>query len=110
MADKPKLPTGQVVNWDYSKAQTVYANIMGFSMTAFDLTLTFGHIGIASPTEVEASALVKVLISPEQAENLRILLDIAVKAYVENNGPLRTQGGLDIESINAQMEASRIKT
>ena len=109
MAEKPKLPSGQVVNWDYSGSQTVYANIMGFSMSPFDIAITFGHIGVATPTEVEALANVKVLISPEQADNLMKLLTIAVRAFVENNGPLRTIGALNEDSINQQLEASLIK-
>jgi len=109
MPTKPKLPTGQLVNWDNSNAQIVYANIMGFGLTPFDISLTFGHIGMATPKQVEASASVKVLLSPEQAENLRMLLGIAVKAYVENNGPLRTVGALNVDSVNEQLETSLVR-
>lgn len=110
MAEKPqvKLPTGQVMKWKEQDYPSVYANIMGFSMSPFDISLIFGELGESTPAEVTGIPKVKVLLSPEQALNLVKLLGVAVAAYVEGNGQLRLAGAVDIEEINKQVNAQKI--
>jgi hypothetical protein len=104
----PKLPSGQVVKWKEQDHPTVYANIIGFGMSPFDITLIFGEIGDSTPSEVIAIPRVKVFLSPEQAANAVKLLGIALDTYVGNNGPLRTVGAIDPEEIKAQVEAQKV--
>jgi Protein of unknown function (DUF3467) len=108
MANEPKLSTGQVVKWQEREYPIVYSNIMGFSMTAFDISLVFGQVGEATPEEVKGIPQVKVLLSPEQATNLMKLLDISLKAYVEKHGEIRTSGAVNLEHIQRQMEEARM--
>lgn len=100
-----KLPSGQVVKWKEEDYPSVYANIIGFGMSPFDIFVIFGQIGEATPSEVNAIPKVKVFLSPEQALNLLKLLNVAVDAYVGNNGQLRTSGAVNLEDISAQMKA-----
>lgn len=99
----PKLPTGQTVVWNEEKLITQYANIMALSMSSFDISVTFGEIGLASPTEVHGVAKVKIILSPEQAFNLLQVLTIATQKYVEANGALRTSGALNAEEFSKAM-------
>lgn len=97
----PRLPSGQTIKWLEADLITQYANIMALSMTAFDISVTFGQIGNTSATDVEAAAKVKIMLSPEQAANLVKLLTIALTKYTARNGNLRTSGALD-EAIFAK--------
>lgn len=105
----PKLPGGQVMKWKDQEYPSVYANIMGLGLSPFDISLIFGEIGESTPTEVLATARVKVILSPEQASNLMKLLDAAITTYVQNNGQLRAGGAVNPEEINNQLEAQRNK-
>jgi hypothetical protein len=103
------LPTGQLVKWKEQDYPTVYANIIGFGMSPFDIFVIFGQIGESTPSEVNAIPKVKVLLSPEQALNLKKLLGLAVDAYAANNGQLRTSGEVNLADIDDQMKALKIK-
>jgi Protein of unknown function (DUF3467) len=105
---KAKLPSGQVVQWKEKEHPTVYANIMGFSLSPFDIGILFGELGESTPTLVNGIPNVKVVVSPEQAANLAKLLNVAIAAYVENYGPLRTAGAINLDDVNAQLEASKV--
>jgi hypothetical protein len=103
----PKLPSGQVVKWKDQEAPHVYANIIGFSMSGFDIHLIFGEIGESTGSEVTAIPKVKVLLSPEQAANTMKLLGVAVENFVDRYGALRTAGAIDLDNIREQVEAQR---
>jgi hypothetical protein len=103
----PKLPSGQVVKWQEQTAPPVYANIIGFGMSAFDVYLLFGEIGESNSTEVIAIPKIKVFLSPEQASNTMKLLGIALDNYVERYGPLRTVGMLNPDDIKSQFQAHK---
>lgn len=104
----PRLPSGQTIKWIESDLVSNYANIMALSMTPFDISVTFGQIGVASQTEVEASAKAKIILSPEQASNLMKLLTVAVGKYVSGNGQLRASGAVDEEAFSKAVEESRV--
>jgi len=110
MTDKPtpKLPSGQTIKWIDTQLVSHYANIMALSMTPFDISVTFGEIGVASPTEVEALAKAKIVLSPEQASNLMKLLSVAVEQYTAGNGNLRVSGALDPEAFAKSLEVIRM--
>jgi hypothetical protein len=104
----PKLPSGQVVKWkELEAAPHVYANIIGFSMSAFDIHLIFGEIGESTSSEVTAIPKVKVFLTPEQASNTMKLLGIGVDNYVSRYGALRTSGAIDMDNIKDQMKAQK---
>jgi hypothetical protein len=105
---QPKLPSGQVMKWKEQDYPSVYANIMGFAMSPFDISLIFGELGESSLTEVTGIPKVKVIVTPEQASNLMKLLGVTLTAYIENNGQLRTTGAVNVEEINAQIQAQKI--
>ncbi len=106
---QPKLPSGQVMKWKEQDHPTVYANLMGFGMTPFDITLVFGEIGDSTPTEVTGIPRVKLLLSPEQASNLKTLLEVGLKNFTETNGPLRSAGAISIGDVSNQMNAQKLK-
>jgi hypothetical protein len=106
----PRLPSGQTVVWREENLTSYYANIMAFAMTPFDISLTFGEIGHATMTEVEAHAKAKIILAPEQAKNLLQLLTIAVDKYVQGNGSLRDSGALNKEMFSDAMEKNRVET
>lgn len=110
-AEKPqtKLPSGQVMKWKEVEYPSVYANIMGFTMSPFDIALILGEIGESTPTEVSATPRVKLLLSPEQAANLMKLLSVALTTYVQNNGQLRPGGAVNLEDVTLQLEALAAK-
>jgi hypothetical protein len=103
----PKLPSGQVVKWKDQETPTVYANIIGYGMSAFDIYLLFGEIGEATSSEVTAIPKVKTFLSPEQASNMMKLLSVAVDDYVARYGPLRTVGAVNLDDIKAQVKAQK---
>jgi hypothetical protein len=105
---QPKLPSGQSVKWKEQEAPSVYANIMGFGMSTFDISLIFGEIAEATVTEVTAIPRAKIILAPEQAANLMKLLGLALTSYVENYGQLRTAGAIDMDQLQAQIAAQKI--
>jgi hypothetical protein len=107
---QPKLKTGQIVKWKEQEFPSVYSNIMGFGLSAFDITLIFGEIGEATPTEVTGIPKAKVILVPEQAANLIKLLEIGLATYVQNNGALRTSGAVDMELLASQVEAQSVRS
>jgi Protein of unknown function (DUF3467) len=100
---QPKLPSGQSVTWKDPDFPAVYANIMGFGMSPFDITLIFGEISDATITNVTATPRAKVILAPEQAANLVKLLSLALSSYVASNGQLRTSGAVDMENLQTQI-------
>jgi hypothetical protein len=110
MTDRPetKLPSGQTVLWNNAQIASVYANTMAIGMTPFDLHLTFGEIGTATPEHIEAFGRVKVILAPEQASNLMKLLTIAVEAYVGANGDLRSAGAVDTEAFSKSLRDNMV--
>jgi hypothetical protein len=109
MADKTEIddaPKNRRTVWADHEAPAFYANITGFSMTPFDITLQFGEIQSATAIEVKAIPRAKVIISPEQASSLLQLLDVALGAFVKGNGPLRTAGTLDVADLHRQVNES----
>lgn len=99
MTDKPKLPSGQTVTWNEEKMVTYYSNLIGISMTPFDIGIIFGQIGKATGTDIEGLSLAKIILSPEQAQNLIKLLMISVTKYMQTSGELRAAGAVDEESF-----------
>jgi hypothetical protein len=107
---QPKLTSGQVVKWKEHEFPSIYANIMGFGLSPFDISLTFGEISEATSTEVVAIPKAKVILSPEQAANLIKLLELGLSTYVQNNGQLRTSGAVDMEILAGQVKAQSGKS
>jgi len=107
---QPKLTSGQVVKWKEQEFPSVYANIMGFGLSPFDITLIFGEIGETTPTEVVGIPKAKIILSPEQAANLIKLLQLGLSTYVQNNGQLRTAGAVDMELLASQVKAQSGKS
>jgi hypothetical protein len=106
---KATLPSGQTVKWKDDGTHSVYANIIGFSMSSFDISLLFGEIQEATTAEVAANLKTKVIISPEQVSNLIKLLGIALQAYIESNGDLRHGGAVSVEEVSAKLsEATQL--
>jgi hypothetical protein len=103
----PILPTGQVVKWQKLEIPPVYANIIGFGMSGFDIHLLFGEIGESTSSEVTAIPKAKVFLTPEQASNTMKLLGVALDDYVARYGPLRTAGLVKVADIKAQIETQR---
>jgi hypothetical protein len=106
----PKLPTGQVVQWNNDHLVSHYSNLMALSMSAFDISIIFGELGQASPETVEGIAKAKIILCPEQALNLMTLLSIAVQKFTEGNGPLRASAKVDGDAFKKAIDDSRVKT
>jgi len=107
---KPRLPGGQTVVWKDEAFPTVYSNLIGFSLTPFDISIMFGEVGEGTHTEIKGTPKVKVLLSPEQASNLMKLLGVAIKSYVEANGLLRAGGAVNIDDLQKQMDVQKTKS
>ena len=104
----PKLPSGQTVIWREDAQVTVYANLMALSMTPFDISVIFGEVGKATTEEVDGITRARVILSPEQASNLMNLLSVAVEKYIQNNGPLRVSGAVNVEAFSAALNQNLV--
>jgi hypothetical protein len=103
-----KLPSGQTVKWkDDAAFPLVYANLMGFTLTAFDIGILLGLVGDSTPTEVTGIPQVKIVLAPEQAENLMRLLGLALETYVSQHGPLRKSGAVNLADLQKQIENAK---
>lgn len=100
-----RLPSGRIVKWNTQDAPTVYANLMAFGLSQFDIHVIFGEIGESTPTETTGIPRVKVILSPEQAVNLMKLLSVATESYASANGKIRDSGAVDVEQMKAQVQA-----
>lgn len=98
---------GQETKWKDKEYLSVYANIMAFSMSQFDISLIFGQIENGSPSELIASPQVKVTLAPEQAANLVRILNVAIETYTNSSGALRTAGAVDVPALKALVEGGQ---
>ncbi len=105
--DQKPAPVQQVT-WKQSDAPSVYANIMAFALSQFDISLFFGQIESGTPTELVAATQVRVQLSPEQAANLVKMLNVAIDGYTKANGALRTSGAVDVSALTALLEAKQV--
>jgi hypothetical protein len=88
---KPLTRTAKFKEIEYP---SIYSNIMGIAATPFDVGIIFGEVVAAEGNEVVANPRVKVLLAPEQAENLAKLLNSVLDQFVKNNGQLRAGGNV----------------
>lgn len=110
MTDKPQLPSGQIVTWNEEKQTIYYSNVMGISMTPFDIGVIFAQIGRATPSELEGVVGAKVILAPEQVQNLIKLLTISLQKYVEANGTLRISGALNEDVFTSAFNSATVKS
>ena len=103
------MPDGRGMRWVKQDHPTIYANLIGYAMTPFDVSLTFGEVGESTDAELLGIPKVKVTFSPEQAQNLQKLLTVAIDSYVRNNGQLRTSGAMDVNEFIKQLEGQGTK-
>jgi len=103
------LSTGQTIKWNTENTPTVYANILAFGMSPFDISLMFGELGDSDGTNVTAHGRVKILLSPEQAANLIKLATAALNVYTKTNGAIRTSGAVDVDNLASELEKQKIK-
>jgi hypothetical protein len=108
MTSKAKLSSGQTVTWNEQDQVVYYSNLMGISMTPFDIGILFGQIGKATETDIEGLVLAKILMSPEQVQNLIKLLALSLEKYVEGNGQLRNGGALDESIFIKALEENKV--
>jgi hypothetical protein len=94
--------------WLEIEHPSIYANMLGIGMTAFDINIIFGEIIKADPSSVTGTPKVKIILAPEQAQNLIKLLTVAINSYAKANGPLRSSGSVDVEELTENFEASRL--
>jgi hypothetical protein len=108
MDNGPKLPSGQKARFKDVEHPTVYSNMMGVGMTPFDITVTFAEVEKGTPEEVIGIPRVKVLLAPEQANNLLIMLKAVIDQYTAANGALRESGRVSVQDfIEAAEQASK---
>ncbi len=79
----------QETTWKEREHPSIYANLVAFSMTPYDISLLLGEVESASATEVIGVPRVKLLLSPELVAKLAQVLALAVEAFARTNGPLR---------------------
>jgi len=103
MTDKPKLPSGQTVTWNEEKMATYYSNLIGITINAFDIGIIFGQIGKGDMHQLEGLGLAKVMLTPEQAQNLIKLLTISLAKYIAANGDLRAGGAINEEAFMEEL-------
>ncbi|MGP8258784.1 MAG: DUF3467 domain-containing protein [Acidobacteriaceae bacterium] len=87
--------TGRTATFKDIEHPTVYSNIIGIGSTPYDIALMFGEVTSSTDTTVEGTPRVKVLLSPEQASNLAMMIKTVLENFVENNGPLRVKGAVN---------------
>jgi hypothetical protein len=93
--------------WLETDHASIYANMMGIGMSPFDIHILFGEVLHSDATSVTGVPRVKVILTPEQAQNLMKLLNIAVNAYTKTNGILRSAGAIDIHDFSEEFDALR---
>ncbi len=98
----------QTTKWREAEIPSLYSNLMAFSMTPNDISLLFGEIESATPTEITGKPLMKVVLSPEQAHNLAKFLTLAVERYVQDNGVLRKAANVDEAAIKKVLDTQKI--
>lgn len=75
---------------------TVYSNFMGVGASPFDLSIMFGEVDLSGSIAGEATPKVKIIMAPEQADNLIRMMRSVLDRYIEANGPLRPGGMADL--------------
>lgn len=98
--------TKRTAVWETKDHPTVYANMMGIGMTPFDIGIIFGEVIKSDETTLTGTPKVKVLMTPEQAQNLIKLLGVAVSAYEQSNGAIRNSGAVDVGDFKESFDAS----
>lgn len=74
---------------------SLYSNFMGVGANPFDISIVFAEVdqrGIST----EAMPKMKVMMAPEQAANLIVMLSKTLQQYVATNGPLRNGGRMNL--------------
>jgi uncharacterized protein DUF3467 len=108
MASELKLGSGQTARFKEVEHPTIYSNMMGVGATPFDIAVTFAEVEKGTPEEVIGVPRVKILLAPEQASNLLIMLKAVLDQYTAGNGPLRESGRVNVQEFTAAAElASR---
>jgi hypothetical protein len=109
MASGLKLGSGQIARFKEVDHPTVYSNMLGVGATPYDIAVTFAEVERGSPEEVVGIPRVKVLLTPEQANNLVIMLRTILEQYTATNGPLRNAGRVNSEDFAAAIEKESSK-
>ena len=76
---------------------SIYSNFMGVGATPFDVSIIFAEVDQHGRTP-EATPKMKVLMAPEQAANLVLMLTQTLKQFVTANGQLRNGGRMEISN------------
>jgi hypothetical protein len=100
--------TKRTAVWETKEHPTVYANMMGIGMTPFDINVVFGEILHSDDKTLTGTPRVKVLLTPEQAQNLVKLLTVALNTYVKTNGAVRAAGAVNVVDFAESFEAATI--
>ncbi len=98
----PVKAAGQSVTWKETSYPTVYANISSLAITPFDISLTVGEVNTANEKSVEATPLVRLILSPEHASVVMQLLGQGLSQFVAGNGNLRPAGMIHVPSANVE--------
>jgi hypothetical protein len=91
---KPPSGMKQVQGIGDGEYSSLYSNYMGVGATPFDVSIIFAEVDQRGAS-VEATPRIKVMMAPEQAANLVMMLTQALQQFVAQNGPLRVSGKID---------------
>ena len=73
-------------------------------MTPFDIAIVFGEVLETDETTVTGIPRVKILVTPEQAWNLKQILEVTLAHFANANGPLRTSGSVDPVELSDRLK------
>jgi len=95
------MPTPNKKNKNTTKAQvrslerlpsdnlpTIYSNNTQIEVSTWDIRLKFGEILSASPQKITVRSLVDIVMSPQHAKALTVLMVNAIKEYETNCGKI----------------------
>lgn len=86
---------------------TIYCNMMGIGATAYDITLILGEVESATKDEVVGIPKMKLLLAPEQAQNLLTMVKAVLDQYIKHNGPLRESGRVVMPDLDAALAPTK---
>jgi hypothetical protein len=102
-----KIQIAQKIEWRDEQFPSVYSNVATVGITPFDISIFCGEVESASPEAVKAKGLVKLILAPEQASLLAVMLSQAVKQLTDASGPLRTPGNAALLAEQMKIEQNR---
>lgn len=87
-----------------------YSNVSGVNVTPWDIRIHFADLSPRDPMDTKSKAVVGVIMPPEHAAGLMLLLLEQVQVYEKQFGPIRLSKWAKLRASAEQFAAAEQKT